>query len=163
MENEEPKKITRGMSEGSKRTQFGGENANPAPYQNGGNKPWSIRNSLRHLARQPIDMSDPKAFQSLLPEKPTVAQVIAANSLAKASRGDMRAVEYATDNIDGKMPQVNINAEFAELLGMSDEELLAIAEGAERTSEGSSSQDHSEPASDDAPEVAPETGADTSA
>lgn len=113
---------------------FGSPGANPRSSESG-NKPWSIRNSIRYLARQEIDMEDPKAFKNMLPKKPTVAQVIAANALAKASKADMRAVEYATEQIDGKLAQTNINADFAALQGMSDDELERIANGTDAADE----------------------------
>ncbi len=120
---------------------FGTENANPQSQDAGGNKPWSIRNSVRHLARQPLDMEAKDGFKKLLPKNPTVAQVIAANTLAKATKADMRAVEYVTDQIDGKVAQTNINADFAALMGMSDDELRSIANGVDTAAEGSSGED----------------------
>jgi hypothetical protein len=41
----------------------------------------------------------------LLGPNPTMAQVIAVAALTKASKGDMSAVTYATENIDGKLAQ----------------------------------------------------------
>ena len=87
---------------------------------------WSIRKALAHMAAQEVDPKDPKAISKLLGDNPTLAQVIAASALAKASKGDMNAVNYATDNIDGKLPQTNINAEYEAIKGASDEELDAI-------------------------------------
>ncbi len=66
---------------------------------------WSIRKALAHMAAQNIDINDRNALKSLLGDNPTLAQVIAAAALMKASKGDMTAVAYATENIDGKMPQ----------------------------------------------------------
>lgn len=146
------------MKANEKSTQFGGDKGNPQAQDAGGNKPWSIRNSLRALARQQIDITDPKALEKILPKKPTVAQFIAANALAKATKADMRAVEYATDQIDGKLAQTNINADFAALQGMTDDELRAIADGVDTAAEarggktGAESPDRS--SGDDAGETA---------
>jgi hypothetical protein len=107
-------------------TQFGGEKSNPQSQDAGGNKPWSIRNSMRYIARQEIDQSDPQAFKKLLPPKPTVAQLIAANALAKATKADMRAVEFATDQIDGKLTQTMVQTDLESIRGMTDEELSEI-------------------------------------
>lgn len=87
---------------------------------------WSIRKALSHMAAQEVDPRDKNAMVKLLGEKPTLAQVIAAAALTKASKGDMNAVNYATENIDGKLPQTNINAEYDAIKGASDEELDAI-------------------------------------
>ncbi len=127
-------------------TQFGGKKGNtPNNKPEGANtKSWSIRHSIRYIARQEIDMSDPKAFSTLLPKKPTVAQVIAANALAKASKSDMRAVEYVTDQIDGKVHQMNINAELEALLGKTPEELDEIERELDRAIEHARGADHAE-------------------
>lgn len=84
---------------------------------------WSIRKALAHMAAQEVDPKDPKAMLNLLGPKPTLAQVIAAAALTKASKGQMDAVNYATENIDGKLPQTNINAEWDAIKNASDEEL----------------------------------------
>ena len=84
---------------------------------------WSIRKALAHMAAQEVDPNDRNAMRKLLGDKPTLAQVIAAAAITKASKGDMAAVGYATENIDGKLPQTNINAEWDAIKGMSDEEL----------------------------------------
>jgi hypothetical protein len=108
-------------------TQFNGERANPQS-QEIGTKPWSIRNSMRYLARQEIDQADPQAFKKMLPPKPTIAQVIAANALAKATKADMRAVEFATDQIDGKLAQATLNADLSSVVNSTDEQLYEIIE-----------------------------------
>jgi hypothetical protein len=84
---------------------------------------WSIRKALAHMAAQEVDPKDPKAMLNLLGPNPTLAQVIAAAALTKASKGQMDAVNYATENIDGKLPQTNINAEWDAIKNASDEEL----------------------------------------
>lgn len=101
-------------------------NANHYTKIEGANKPWSIRHSVRYLAGQIIDSTDKDAFKKLLPAKHTVAQLIAANSLAKATKADMRAVEYATEQIDGKLAQANLNGDLAALNNMTDEQLYEI-------------------------------------
>jgi hypothetical protein len=84
---------------------------------------WSIRKALAHMAAQEVDPNDRNAMRKLLGDKPTLAQVIAAAALTKASKGDMAAVGYATENIDGKLPQTNINAEWEAVKNASEEEL----------------------------------------
>jgi hypothetical protein len=39
--------------------------------------------------------------------EPTVAQLIAAVTLKKSLKGDMPAINFVTERIDGKLPQVN--------------------------------------------------------
>ena len=87
---------------------------------------WSIRKQLAYFAAQNVDINDKSAMTSLLGPNPTVAQVIAAAALTKASKGQMDAVSYATENIDGKLPQTNINADYEAIKGASEEELDAI-------------------------------------
>lgn len=140
---EKKKALTKDLDKTLKDTKFGGKDANPR-YDAipGGNKPWSIRNSVRYLARQQIDRKNPaKSFEDLLGNKPTISQLIAANTLAKATKADMRAVEYATDQIDGKLAQTNINADFAAIQGMSDDELQRIVNGVDSASEGGGGED----------------------
>jgi hypothetical protein len=79
--------------------------ADPRVATKNGPPKWSIRKALAHMAAQEVDPKDPRAIQKLLGDNPTLAQVIAASALAKASKGDMQAVNYATDNIDGKLAQ----------------------------------------------------------
>ncbi|WP_263353371.1 hypothetical protein [Acidicapsa acidisoli] len=79
--------------------------ADPRKATKMGPPKWSIRKALAHMAAQNIDINDRNALKSLLGDNPTLAQVIAAAALMKASKGDMTAVAYATENIDGKMPQ----------------------------------------------------------
>jgi hypothetical protein len=126
MSDETEPKYGRGENPASKANlkMFGTEDANPQSQNAGGNKPWSIRNSIQFLARQEIDQNDgANAFKKILPKKPTVAQLIAANALAKATKSDMRAVEFVTDQVDGKLIQTNMNADYAALGNMSLEEL----------------------------------------
>ena len=104
-------------------TRFGAPAA-PDPAEVGSRtKPWSIRLALRHLSAQQIDAENPAVT---LPPTPTTAQVIAAAVLEKAINGDMRAVEYLTDQVDGKLPHANINAELLQIMQMTDEQLEAI-------------------------------------
>lgn len=114
------------MKANERNTQFGQPGGhNPADPNR--NKPYSIVNSIRYLARQPLKKGD-KSLNDFLPDNPTMAQIIAANALAKAAKGDMRAIEYVTDRIDGKVIQANINADMARLQEMSDDELHAELE-----------------------------------
>lgn len=81
--------------------------ADPRKATNMGPPKWSIRKALAHMAAQEVDPNDKNAMRKLLGDKPTLAQCIAAAALTKASKGDMAAVNYATENIDGKLPQEN--------------------------------------------------------
>jgi hypothetical protein len=91
----------------------------PAKATKMGPPKWSIRKQLAHFAAQNVDLNDRNAMKDLLGNNPTVAQVIAAAALMTASKGDMTAVHYATENIDGKLPQVT------ELTGKDGKELAA--------------------------------------
>lgn len=106
-------------------TQFNGERANPQRQDiPGANKPWSVRNSVRYLGAQRIDPDDPKAIRKLLGKNPTASMLAAANCVTRAIKGDHRAFESMIDQIDGKLIQTNVNADFAAIQAMSDEELL---------------------------------------
>src|ERR1017187_5536083 len=109
------------------KTRFGQPGApDPSKATKMGPPKWSIRKQLAYLASQNVDMNDKNAMRKLLGDNPTLAQVIAIAALTKASKGDMIAVTYATENIDGKLPQTNINAEYEAIKDASDEELDAI-------------------------------------
>ena len=120
---EEEKKYKRGEHPNTRAKCFGGEAANPQSQNAGAAKPWSYRSAARYISAQRVDMSDPKALGKLTPKNPTVAELIIANTVAKASKGDMRAVEYLTEQVDGKVAQTNINAEFAQIMNMTDEQI----------------------------------------
>jgi hypothetical protein len=113
--------------EARKPTQFGGEKS-PDLRQNipGAPKPWSYRNIARHMSAQRISSKDPQAIQKLLSDEPTIAERITAAAITKASKGDMRAIEYLTDQVDGKVAQTNINADIAEIQNMTEEQLHEI-------------------------------------
>jgi hypothetical protein len=66
---------------------------------------WSIRKALSHMAVQEVDPNDKSAMRKLLGPKPTLAQVIAAALLMKASKGFTDAINLAIENIDGRLPQ----------------------------------------------------------
>ena len=122
-ETEEEKKYKRGEHPNTRAKCFGGSDANPQSQNAGAAKPWSYRSAARYISAQRVDMSDPKALGKLTPKNPTVAELIIANTVAKASKGDMRAVEYLTEQVDGKVAQTNINAEFAQIMNMTDEQI----------------------------------------
>lgn len=124
----------------------GGENKNPNSMANlkpfgtaggnprsqdikGSNKPWSVRQAIRHLAAQPLDDSDPKALAKLLGANATPAQRTAARIIQNAMNGNMRSTECMIEQIDGKVAQTNINADFAAIQGMSDDELEQFIAG----------------------------------
>lgn len=122
------------IAEAGKDTRFGQPNA-PA---RGGDKAWSIRNQVRYLVGQPVDITEEKPFEKILKDipKPTGAQLIAARALDKAAQGDARLVEYATDNIDGKLIQPNLNADLERIKNMSEEEIDAELARIDRELEG---------------------------
>ncbi len=105
--------------------------------QAGNNKPWSVRMALKYLAAQEVDPTDTQAINRMLANKKMpLAHIIALKSLSKAVGGDMRAIEFATDNLDGKLPQSNINADLNKITTMSDDELRAeLAAGLARIAE----------------------------
>jgi hypothetical protein len=100
--------------------------ADPRQATKMGPPKWSTRKQLAYLAAQNININDPKAFKNLLGDNPTVATVIAAALLTKASKGHTDAINSALDNIDGKLPQTNINAEYEAIKDAGEEELDAI-------------------------------------
>jgi hypothetical protein len=93
------------IAEEGKATQFGAE-AGPDPVvAQAKAATWSIRNMVRYFAANEIDPKDMAAVERFLGKKPSNAQIIALKAMQKAQSGDMRAIEYATDQIDGKLPQ----------------------------------------------------------
>jgi hypothetical protein len=94
--------------EAGAKTQFGQPGGvDPRKATKMGPPKWSIRKWLSYFAAQNVQPGDKEAMLKLLGPNPTVAQVIAVSALTKASKGDMTAVSYATENIDGKLPQEN--------------------------------------------------------
>jgi hypothetical protein len=91
-----------------------------------------VRKQIRYLSAQKIKTGDPKSVMNLLPDEPTLAQLIAANTLIRASRADMRAVEFVDTRIDGEMPKININSDLQRLADMTDEELREYSESLDR-------------------------------
>lgn len=112
-----------------KNTQFGEIDGNPHFTKvEGGNKPWSVRQSVRYIGAQRIDPDDSKAMRKILPKKPTASQIMAANTFANAISGqNINAVKYITEQIDGKTETNSNNADFAAILEMSDDELIEYA------------------------------------
>lgn len=124
MTTEGEKKKLENLAAHRQATQFGGERGNPQSQNANSNKPWSIRNSVRYYAAQRIDIEDKAALKKLMSKKSTISENIAIATLAKAMKADMRAVEYVTDQIDGKLAQPNINADLAAIQELSDVELF---------------------------------------
>lgn len=79
--------------------------ADPRKATKMGPPKWSIRKALSHMAVQEVDPNDKSAMRKLLGPKPTLAQVIAAALLMKASKGFTDAINLAIENIDGRLPQ----------------------------------------------------------
>src|ERR1700682_533374 len=63
----------------------------------------SIRQSVKYLSGKSIAEINALGVDN----EPTVAQLIAAVALKKALKGDMVAVNFAVENVDGKLAQVN--------------------------------------------------------
>jgi|SRR5579884_2575265 len=86
------------------RTRFGQPGGpDPRKATKSGCPKHSIRGSVKYLSGKSIEEINALGKNN----EPTVAQLIAAVALKKALKGDMQAVNYATDNIDGKLPQEN--------------------------------------------------------
>lgn len=103
--------------------------ADPGQATKMGPPKWSIRKQLAYLAAQEVDINDAGAVKKLLGRNPTIAQCIASALLTKASKGHTDAINSAMENIDGKLPQTNINAEYDAIKGMSEEELDELIRG----------------------------------
>jgi hypothetical protein len=84
-------------------TRFGQPNGVNAAVASHSGKPWSIRNAMRYLAAQEVEGEDENAFKPK--GKMTRAMRIAMKAMAKADNGDMRAISYVTENIEGKLLQ----------------------------------------------------------
>ena len=84
----------------------------------------SYREAARYLSRQKMGKDKDGKMKLELPDEPTVAQFVMFNVIAKATKADMRSVEYLTEQVDGKVATTNINIEIKNIMGMSDAELL---------------------------------------
>lgn len=108
------------MAEINMGTRFGAANG-PDPSEAAMKaKPWSIRNAMRYWACQGYDLTKPSNIDKLLVERGsqlTAAQVIALRAVQRAMTKDGDA-QFVTENIEGKLPQTNLNAE----LDLSEEE-----------------------------------------
>ena len=65
----------------------------------------SVRRIVKMLGATEINMEDTKALAKLAKGRGTLSFMIALKSFNKAISGDMRAVEYVTDQIDGKLKE----------------------------------------------------------
>jgi ribosomal protein L12E/L44/L45/RPP1/RPP2 len=158
-------KYGRGEHPNVRAVQYGSKDAPPRNQETkGATKPWSMRNVARYLAAQRIDTDDPVALKKLLGRWPTISEKIVAAAIIKASKGDMRSIEWLGNQIDGKVAETRINAEFADLEGKTDDELLRIATGIDIANEASSGPESdpeargSEGAAEDESEPAGQTG-----
>lgn len=99
----------------SKATQFGQPGAlDPAVATRMGSPKYSVRNAIRRAAARAAKGSNS-----------TNAEHIAEKMIEMAKSGDLRAAEAIIEQVDGKVPQMNINQNYQRLEGMTDEELLA--------------------------------------
>ena len=96
------------LAENRAATQFGGDRANPHFTQTDKAKPHTYRNAARYMAAQEIDKDSQFDALNLLPKKTSAASFIVAKAMNRAAMADMRAVEYLTEQVDGKVPQENI-------------------------------------------------------
>jgi len=122
---------TSGNRNASPETRFGAVRANPQSHDAGGAKPWSYKNASKFLSGKPATYDEATGkIKSFLPEHPSQAQFIIAKVIEKAANeADVGAVKYLTEQVDGRVASLNINAEFSMIMGMNDDELRAIAEG----------------------------------
>lgn len=151
-------------------TQYGGENPPPQYQELGLPHPRSIRNSVRHLIGQPDESEDETIAILVLPKGSTKAQKYAAAILnagahavkAKSVPDLMRVADYLTDQVDGKLANLNLNAEAQAIAGMSDEQLdreLAVLRRAEARMAAASAENApaSEPPADAGKAERPDT------
>ena len=154
-------------------TRFGGKNAPPQSQDLGQNaKPWSIRHSLKHFAmpnmtaEEILEMPENELVLKILGKpKATPAEIGAARQMARYLQSCTDA-QFLTDQIDGKLAQTNINADFAAIQNMSEEQLDEIIQqelkpgaGKQATDRGGDNGEEA-PGGDQAsaPEAAPEQG-----
>jgi hypothetical protein len=108
------------LAEQGKKSRFGEPGgADPRKATKSGCPKHSIRKSVQYLSGKSIEEINALGKEN----EPTVAQLIAAVALKKGLKGDMNAIGYLTENIDGKLPQTNINAEWEAVKNASNEEL----------------------------------------
>lgn len=112
------------LIEAGKQTQFGAAKGNPRSPE----KAWSIRGAQRYLSTQEIDPTIEKPFEKSLGNVPKVkgTQLLAARALDRALAGDSTHMRDVVDNIEGKLPQTTINADFEKIKSYDDNELLSF-------------------------------------
>lgn len=116
------------LKEHGKDTRFGGPRANPHWTETSAPHAESVRKSARYIGKNPSALVNKGGkYIIVLPKEPSPSQVIAASALQEAMDKDSphyaRMVEWATDQIDGKLHQVNVNTDLDKFEGMSEEEL----------------------------------------
>lgn len=121
------------LLEHGKDTRFGAENGNPRADQiKGSNKPWSVHNSVRYFSAQEIDENDEsdhdvetrkRPMKRILGRNPTRAERIALKAVQLAESGDIRAIEFVTERVDGKVANMNMNGDLAQIQNMTDEQI----------------------------------------
>lgn len=100
------------LIEDGKNTRFGQPGgADPVAATKSGNKPWSIRNSVRRLAAAEFDI-DKKMTPEEFAKKfgaggrtLTGAQMIAAKKFHMALSGNAKVMKEITEDVDGKLVQ----------------------------------------------------------
>lgn len=109
-----------------KNTQFGAKDGNKTAGELG-LSPGSVRKNIRYLLKQPPVLQDDKKWKIILPTSPTAAQIGAAREIEDWINAEpserMRRAEYITDQVDGKLHQVNVNADLERFETMTEEEL----------------------------------------
>lgn len=98
------------------------------------NRPYSIRKEKRRLILQDIDPESKTPFRDQVVGKRKLvngASLLAAVHLDLAANGDSRALEDATDQIDGKLLQPNLNADLATVRAMTEDQLYEVIRGSD--------------------------------
>lgn len=135
METESGKK-TPTMAERGAETQFGAKNGNPRSQDlPDANKPWSRRSMLKYFSHVGLTWDDIRSKTEdeligiLLPDhkKCTTIQVGSAREHVRYAKSCADA-DRLGDQIDGKLIQTNLNAEYSALNNMSPEELREYRE-----------------------------------
>ena len=75
------------------------------------------------MDNEDIDLDETGLVKKMIRTKFTPPQLQAARVLAKGMRGDLAAISFTTDQIDGKVANINVNAEAKSILEMNDEQL----------------------------------------
>lgn len=129
-----------------KSTQFGGARGNPINFE-GAAKTWSMRHQVRYLgARGKLNKLKSGEWEMELPDDCSPIQRLAAQAIidglnAKSAHSRIRAIQYITEQVDGKLVQPNLNADLAALQSMSEDEIDAYIAELQRLADQASNSD----------------------